>query len=193
MKVLSLLQPWATLLVQGHKLIETRSWATKYRGPVFIHASGQLKKRFKYSEFNPLTISQEPFFKDFIKNPELLPFGSIIGMVEITDVKTTVDVFDTISDQEAAFGDYSVGRYAWLTQNARSFSVHTPAKGKLSIVDHSDDTNCRFCDAGLIANDLNNTWHKLDSAVTPCTNILASISPEQLREAQEYFKTVNNK
>lgn len=39
MKALSIRQPWAWLIVNGHKDIENRSWATKYRGPVLIHAS----------------------------------------------------------------------------------------------------------------------------------------------------------
>jgi activating signal cointegrator 1 len=37
-RVLSLLQPWASLLVFGEKRVETRSWKTAYRGPVAIHA-----------------------------------------------------------------------------------------------------------------------------------------------------------
>jgi hypothetical protein len=36
---LSLKQPWAALLVSGHKSIEVRKWATRIRGPVFIHAA----------------------------------------------------------------------------------------------------------------------------------------------------------
>lgn len=39
MKVISLLQPWASLVILGHKKIETRSWNTKYRGDLLIHAS----------------------------------------------------------------------------------------------------------------------------------------------------------
>ena len=39
MKALSLTQPWATLVAMGAKRIETRSWATSYRGPLAIHAS----------------------------------------------------------------------------------------------------------------------------------------------------------
>jgi len=38
-KVLSLLQPWATLVVMGIKKIETRSWSTTHRGALLIHAS----------------------------------------------------------------------------------------------------------------------------------------------------------
>jgi len=40
MKVLSVMQPWATLLFHG-KNIENRTWATKYRGELLIHASAK--------------------------------------------------------------------------------------------------------------------------------------------------------
>jgi hypothetical protein len=36
--VLTLHQPWASLIALGVKTIETRSWSTKYRGPLAIHA-----------------------------------------------------------------------------------------------------------------------------------------------------------
>ena len=32
MKVLTIKQPWATLIIQGYKRFELRSWQTKYRG-----------------------------------------------------------------------------------------------------------------------------------------------------------------
>ncbi|HEY1376934.1 MAG TPA: ASCH domain-containing protein [Gemmataceae bacterium] len=36
---LSLKQPWATLLVHGHKSIEVRNWPTDRRGRILIHAA----------------------------------------------------------------------------------------------------------------------------------------------------------
>lgn len=36
---LSIRQPWAWLIVNGHKPIENRTWACGYRGPLLIHAS----------------------------------------------------------------------------------------------------------------------------------------------------------
>ena len=39
MKVLSIKEPWASLIMNGTKKIETRSWKTKYRGEIYIHAS----------------------------------------------------------------------------------------------------------------------------------------------------------
>lgn len=41
MKALSLRQPWASLIADGRKTIETRTWRTRYRGPLAIHASAR--------------------------------------------------------------------------------------------------------------------------------------------------------
>lgn len=41
MKALTLRQPWASLVALGVKTIETRSWSTKYRGPLAIHAGAK--------------------------------------------------------------------------------------------------------------------------------------------------------
>ena len=38
-KVLSLTEPFATLIKKGVKTIEIRSWKTNYRGKLYIHAS----------------------------------------------------------------------------------------------------------------------------------------------------------
>lgn len=38
MKAITLHQPWASLIAVGAKRIETRSWSTRYRGPLAIHA-----------------------------------------------------------------------------------------------------------------------------------------------------------
>ena len=39
MRVLTVRQPWAQLIARGLKDIENRTWATRYRGPLLIHAS----------------------------------------------------------------------------------------------------------------------------------------------------------
>ena len=38
MKALSIMQPWAWLIVNGHKSVENRTWNTNYRGQLLIHA-----------------------------------------------------------------------------------------------------------------------------------------------------------
>lgn len=38
MKVLTIRQPWASLIIEGYKMFEFRSWKTNYRGEILIHA-----------------------------------------------------------------------------------------------------------------------------------------------------------
>lgn len=47
MKALTLWQPWASLVALGVKTIETRSWATRYRGPLAIHAATRKPKEYE--------------------------------------------------------------------------------------------------------------------------------------------------
>ncbi|WP_084604451.1 ASCH domain-containing protein [Desulfonatronum thioautotrophicum] len=35
---LSIRQPWVELILPGHKTIEVRSWPTRHRGPLWLHA-----------------------------------------------------------------------------------------------------------------------------------------------------------
>ena len=42
MKVLTIRQPWAWLIANGHKTCENRSWEAAHRGPLLIHASRNL-------------------------------------------------------------------------------------------------------------------------------------------------------
>lgn len=44
MKALSIREPWASLIVLGIKRVENRSWGTKYRGPLLIHAANKFDR-----------------------------------------------------------------------------------------------------------------------------------------------------
>lgn len=137
MKAISLLQPWATLVVLGVKTIETRSWGTRHRGEILIHASqGKAGSIF----------TNELPFKKYIPEFSKLPFGAIIGQATITDVVRinelglTDEVMNRLTMEEKAFGDYSEGRYAWLLQDCIKFDNPIPARGSLSIWDYPMET-----------------------------------------------------
>ena len=74
MKILSIRQPWAYLITRGSKNIENRSWRTRYRGPVLIHAS--------------LKIDKEACVEHRL-DPTKLETGGIVGMADIVDCVTT--------------------------------------------------------------------------------------------------------
>ncbi len=136
MKAISLLQPWASLIVIGAKTIETRSWGTKYRGPILIHASqGKAGSIF----------AAEPPFKKYIPDFKKLPFGAIVGQAIITNVlrvenlDMTDEIINRLTMEEKAFGDYSIGRYAWILEESMQFDKPIAAKGTLSIWEYPDE------------------------------------------------------
>ena len=84
MKVLSLLQPWASLVMRGAKSFEVRSWSTAHRGPMLIHASaGKPSRREK------LLFEQSEHFCRYILDMNLLPYGCILGKVNLQQVVAT--------------------------------------------------------------------------------------------------------
>lgn len=128
--MLSLLQPWASLVVLGKKKVETRSWQTAYRGPLLIHAS--LGKR-------AALLAAEPPFQKYIPDFSLLPFGAIIGSVTLAEV-LRIDRLDFPPEQinrltleERAFGDYSPGRFAWMLETPVCFYQPIQIRGALQL------------------------------------------------------------
>lgn len=73
MKVLTIKQPWAALIIDGQKDIENRSWATKVRGRVLIHAG-------KFVDLEGVEFARARG----VLIPKLL-LGGIIDSVEIFD------------------------------------------------------------------------------------------------------------
>jgi ASCH domain len=78
---LSILQPWAWLIVNGHKDIENRTWATKFRGRILIHASKAYARK-THDQF------AEELLEEFdIKLPAFneIQTGGIVGLATIAD------------------------------------------------------------------------------------------------------------
>lgn len=145
MKAITLSQPWATLVAIGAKQIETRSWSTSYRGPIAIHAGKGLEPVNGKTGLRALCFSN-PFLKVLVDHgihvPGLLeaktfarvfPFGAIIAIAELHDVRKTSYIADAISQQELAFGDYGAGRYAWLLRNVQRLPTAVECRGALSL------------------------------------------------------------
>lgn len=146
-KVLSLWQPWATLLAYGLKLNETRPSATSYVGTQLIHATGTINKQSKW-------YCEQEFFKEALASIGIhswkdLPRGAIVGAYDqeacwrITQEeeliatrkhatgqvkgKDWMDIAD-LTDQEYAFGNYNEGRYIWTGSDHRFLTEPIPYK-----------------------------------------------------------------
>ena len=122
MRTLSFTQHWATLVVTGAKQIETRSWSTRYRGPLYIHAAKGFPAYAK------------EFAREVYGNPAVLPYlplGAIVGSAYLLEVVHVEDLL-ALSVQEAKYGDYSPGRFAWMLSNIEQFEP-IPWKGALGL------------------------------------------------------------
>src|SRR3982074_357070 len=77
MKIISISQPWASLifLAGDPKDVENRTWPTRYRGPVLIHASQRADD-----------VTSDEIERRFgVRPPSVLPLGGIVGITEIVD------------------------------------------------------------------------------------------------------------
>jgi hypothetical protein len=122
-KAISLLQPWASMIALGHKRVETRSWATTYRGPLAIHASrGQRDGR----EFHQAE-------RDAGKPLTPLPYGAIVAVVRLAGIARTEQIRGQLDAKELELGDYTPGRFGWILEDITPLPTPIPCAGALSL------------------------------------------------------------
>ena len=132
MKAITVWQPWAQLLAEGKKHDETRSWRTNYRGEILIHAAkSDHSGILLHIPMNELKYFQEAGVTSRI---DKLPTGAIIGKAILTDCKLIDqayhDFIKELCPAEFAYGDFTVGRYAWRMEKPKLFKNPIPVSGK---------------------------------------------------------------
>ncbi|RIJ76655.1 ASCH domain-containing protein [Nakamurella silvestris] len=125
MRALTVRQPWATLLVAGIKRMETRSWDTKFRGTLAIHAGLAMPCRIGQTiELGGITVERDRsglLLRGHGGWPYRLPVGAIVGTVDLFQTRSTSSGEHGPDDRERALGDHGPGRWAWSTSSARNF------------------------------------------------------------------------
>lgn len=122
MKVLTIKQPWATLIMQGNKRFEFRSWQTKYRGELLIHAGKEIDKEAvkRLSKYLP----------------KELPQGKILGKVTLVDcIKMTPEFKEELLKENCEIYAKSSFKenYGWKLEDVNVFNKPIDAKGHLSL------------------------------------------------------------
>jgi hypothetical protein len=132
MRALSLSQPWASLLILGHKRLETRSWQTSHRGLLAIHAART------FSATARLLCRHEPIGsllrRAGIEDADQLPRGVILGVARLVECVRVEELAD-VPEAERPLGDFSPGRWVWRFADAVPLSVPVSARGRLGIFD----------------------------------------------------------
>lgn len=136
MKAITVWQPWASLLATGAKHNETRSWRTNYRGEILIRAAktdplrGICMMPNEAWEQALIALDLPEEFNRF----EKFPTGAIIGKANLVDCFQIDEAYRRKlmreNPAELAFGDYSIGRYAWVMAEPVLFDKPIPASGK---------------------------------------------------------------
>lgn len=131
MKAVSIMQPWASLIAVGAKSIETRSWSTRYRGPIAIHSSKRIPPKVA---------------RDMRSDPELqgilfrygielsaLPLGCVVATANLINCRPTHLLLDEISTQEYLLGDYAWDRFGWVLEDVQPLVEPVPVRGNLGL------------------------------------------------------------
>lgn len=134
MKAISVKQPWATMIAHGFKDIENRTWMTRQRGTVLVHAS----KSMTYDEWEHAMVFAVPMLRAAIerdptlesKMDALLGYkeqqrGGIVGMVDIVDCV------------RSSPSPWYMGEVGFVLANARPLPF-TPYKGALGFFEVPD-------------------------------------------------------
>lgn len=121
MKVLTIKNPWATLIVNNYKEYEFRSWKTKYRGKILIHSSQNLEKNMldRFKDYNLNYIN-----------------GAIIGEAILTDCILVDEKFnqELLKIDPIVYGKANhVIKYAWKLENIKKYDEPISVKGKLGL------------------------------------------------------------
>jgi hypothetical protein len=107
MKVLTVKEPWASLIAYGYKEYEFRSWKTNYRGKILIHAGKSLEK----------DVSE--LFKDYNLDYSK---GEIIAVADLTDCILVDEEFnkELLNKNCLVYGNTNhTMKYAWKLENVK--------------------------------------------------------------------------
>lgn len=121
MRVITLKQPWATLVAEGFKKYEFRSWKFNYRGEILIHAGKGVDtaamKKFRHLNLN-------------------YPHSRIIAKVKILDCIELNDEINKqiIEENELVYGHkYDRTGYAWKLELLEKINDSKEISGKQGI------------------------------------------------------------
>ena len=120
MKVITLKQPWATLVSEGIKKYEFRSWKYNYRGKILIHAGAGIDK--------------DAMEKCVHLNLEY-PNKRIIAEVDIVDcIALDETKSKEINKQNSLiYGNKLRNGYAWKLENVKKIKIEEEISGKQGI------------------------------------------------------------
>ena len=196
---LSIKQPWASLIIDGHKNIENRTWKTPSKKWILIHSSGQFDTKKNMKGIKPEVqkvldgIGEDKWRK--------FPVSSILGVAYIDKVEPDCDIKKYI---------WASGPVCWHIKNIYKFKHPIICKGQLGLWTPNYDTQTRITEEldkfdNFILNKNPNKRSKsghiksghikeLTDIITFCNslnvNILDRLNKKDIQSIKDIFKVV---
>ncbi|MDZ4812103.1 MAG: ASCH domain-containing protein [Pseudomonadota bacterium] len=130
MKCLTICQPYAHLIVTGAKRVENRSWPTRYRGPLLIHA-GVSRAWMDCADAHMVRCYGEP-----------LVFGAVVGRAQLVECVLLTEITHPRICKRFPWlrkHDHAEGPWCWVLEDVERFMVPTPIRGRLGLFDVPDN------------------------------------------------------
>lgn len=116
MKALSILQPYAWLIVHAHKDVENRTWTTSFRGRFLVHAG----KSYSRTEHQRCSIILADEFGIELPRYEEVHRGAIVGAANLVDC---------VREHQSRWKD--TDSWGFLVGAAEAFKTPVPYRGQL--------------------------------------------------------------
>lgn len=138
LRVLTVWQPWASLIAIGAKRIETRGWSTRQRGLLAIAAAAKpLPAAATLGGTDRISLA---LARGGIRAVHDLPLGKIVAVCDLTDVLQVPENVEARiphaftsrfeASDERYFGDFTPGRFGWFLRDVHRLAEPVPARGK---------------------------------------------------------------
>lgn len=140
----SLSEPWASMVALGWKRNETRSWRTRYRGWLAIHAAQSIDR-----DFTELQVRQGRLPRASLatmagaphppSSPGATWCGHVVAIAQLVRIERVQGFMGQgyplgeYGPVELELGDYSAGRYVWRLANVWRLEAPAPASGRLGV------------------------------------------------------------
>jgi hypothetical protein len=126
MKALSVLQPFAQLLVLGRRRFEVRPWHSRHRGRLAIHASSRFPLAQREACRRPPLC--ELLEAVGIEEVTALPFGALVGEADLVDCRIAEEVFEEPAFAEAQ-PEMNPGWWVWVFERQKRYDQPQTCRG----------------------------------------------------------------
>lgn len=132
---ISVAQPFATALVLGKKTIELRSWGTRYRGIMALHAGKRWYGERENGKRDAVEMALHTARRLHLPLPlATYPLGTIVGIVRLVRCTTfTPEGYEQLRSQHCSTASWTPNEYGWQFADVQALPAPVSYRGQLGL------------------------------------------------------------